>query len=221
MQYQGYAVVGHPGSFLTAKHFLQFHREYRRVLIVININPGTRGHHQLLRGQPFQVKCVSNPDLVIPAGVGKSIARITYAISDDATDGDSTDLEMRDDLGIEAVALSFIADGEVRIPATANGSVEFVEGSTFLRGDADSNGTVFALVDGLFILAWAFNGGPAPTCEDSVDIDDNGTVFALVDVLYLLEWSFSGGPVPPSPGVSTCGTDPTDDTLNCDNSGCP
>ena len=164
---------------------------------------------------------VSNPDLVIPAGIGKSIARITYAVSDDATDGDTTDLEMRDDLGIEAVALSFIADGEVRTPATANGSVEFVEGSTFLRGDADSNGTVFALVDGLFILAWAFNGGPAPTCEDSVDIDDNGTIFALVDVLYLLEWSFSGGPVPPSPGVSTCGTDPTDDTLNCDNSGCP
>ena len=90
-------------------------------------------------------------------------------------------------------------------------------GNEFLRGDADGSGTVFCLIDALFLLEWGFQNGPAPECLDAADIDDNGTVFPLVDALACLQWQFTGGPPPPSPGPSDCGADPdgSDDGVSC------
>ncbi len=85
----------------------------------------------------------------------------------------------------------------------------------FLRGDVDGNGDVFALVDALALLGWAFTGGAAPPCMDAADFDDSGAASALVDALALLGWAFTGGPPPPAPGPDRCGIDESDDNLTC------
>ena len=88
-------------------------------------------------------------------------------------------------------------------------------GTLFERGDFDGNGSIFALIDVIFLLDWQFNFGPAPTCMDAVDADDSGTVFPLIEALYLLDWQFNAGPAPTTPGPGDCGTDPTLDALDC------
>ena len=88
----------------------------------------------------------------------------------------------------------------------------------FLRGDANSNGSVDALPDALFLLRWQFAGGDEPPCMDAADCDDSGTVSAIPDALFLLRWGFEEGDEPPAPGTSECGVDPREepDDTNCD-----
>ena len=81
----------------------------------------------------------------------------------------------------------------------------------FRRGDATGDGVV-NLADPLFALAYMFQGGPEPTCVDTIDVTDDGQV-SLADPIYLLAYMFQGGPPPLPPGPSNCGLDPTDDTL--------
>ena len=84
--------------------------------------------------------------------------------------------------------------------------------SRFLRGDANSDGTV-NLSDAVFILSYLFQSGSTPSCLDSADVDDNGSV-EITDAIYLLAHLFLGGPAPskPFPGA---GQDPTQDSLIC------
>lgn len=91
---------------------------------------------------------------------------------------------------------------------------------SFRRGDADGNGSVLALIDGLFLLVWGFSDGPEPPCLDAADANNNGSVSALLDALYVLQWAFTSGPAPPSPGTATCGPDPEglSDGVGCDTS---
>ena len=98
-----------------------------------------------------------------------------------------------------------------------------LEGVPFLRGDADGNGVFNGLVDGLFILAFAFIPGSAvPLCMDAVDADDDGIFNGLLEGLYVLNFAFvPGNPPPPPPGVDACGIDPTADDLNCQIGSCP
>ena len=85
----------------------------------------------------------------------------------------------------------------------------------FRRGDADDNGVV-QLTDAIRILAFLFQGGPPPTCDDAADGDDNGVV-QLTDAIRILAFLFQGGPEPPAPGsTGDCGPDPTDDELGCE-----
>jgi hypothetical protein len=89
-----------------------------------------------------------------------------------------------------------------------------VVGQTFVRGDVDGNGIVNALVDGLFLLAYGFQGGPVPPCLEAANVDGSPNIVnALVDVLYLLAYGFQGGPPPLPPfGLNgapiDCGLDP-------------
>jgi uncharacterized protein (DUF3820 family) len=90
----------------------------------------------------------------------------------------------------------------------------------FVRGDADSDGTI-NLTDAVRILNFLFTGGVAPTCLDAADADDSGTL-AITDAIRILGWLFSGGvrPLPPSPSGGNyspgdCGPDPTVDGLDC------
>ena len=94
-------------------------------------------------------------------------------------------------------------------------------GRAFLRGDADGNGFVFALLDALFLLSFGFTGGPAPTCADAADADGNEVLFPLLDATYVLNYGLAGGPPPPAPGPDECGPDPEGDALDCaDPGGC-
>ena len=86
----------------------------------------------------------------------------------------------------------------------------------FLRGDADGDGTVNGLVDGLFVLNFQFiPGSPEPPCLDAADADDSGSVNGLVDGLFILNFQFAGGAPPPDPGPMSCGEDPTADATLC------
>lgn len=110
--------------------------------------------------------------------------------------------------GAEVVyATSFAANAIFEVEAGLSCGPEI----SFIRGDADGNGTFNALADGVFLLDHGFNGGPAPTCMSSADVDGNGVTNYLADAVYLLNHGFTGGPPPPPP-YPGCGED---DTMDC------
>jgi hypothetical protein len=85
----------------------------------------------------------------------------------------------------------------------------------YRRADTDDNGVV-NLTDAVFGLSALFLGNtPQPTCLDAADSDDNG-FFNLTDAIYTLQALFMGGTYPPAPGMEQCGSDPTNDALDCD-----
>ena len=86
-------------------------------------------------------------------------------------------------------------------------------GPTFKRGDCNADGS-FNIADAIFMLAALFSGGPAGTCQDACDGNDDGSL-NIADAIYVLAALFSGGPSPSAPGTTTCGEDPTTDTLDC------
>lgn len=81
----------------------------------------------------------------------------------------------------------------------------------FRRGDTDNNGSV-NLSDALVILNSLFQGAGTPACLDAADTNDDGT-FNLSDGIFLLGSLFQGSAQPPAPGTTTCGPDPSADTL--------
>ncbi|MEM7263003.1 MAG: hypothetical protein AAF488_13505 [Planctomycetota bacterium] len=101
-------------------------------------------------------------------------------------------------------------------PVTTNGAITVGittgGGPLFVRGDANSDGTV-DVSDGVFTLGFLFSGGDTPACLSSCDGNDDGGV-DVSDAVYILGFLFSGGD--PIPAPNTCGVDPTDDTLTCD-----
>ena len=93
-------------------------------------------------------------------------------------------------------------------------------GPTFVRGDANSDGSI-NLTDGVIPLLFLFSGGAAPACADAADTNDTGNV-EITDAIIIFSWLFTGGappaaPSPLSPGYSAeeCRGDPTDDALGC------
>ncbi|MCZ6795926.1 MAG: Kazal-type serine protease inhibitor domain-containing protein [Planctomycetota bacterium] len=83
----------------------------------------------------------------------------------------------------------------------------------FRRGDTNQDGIV-DLSDSISLLAWLFLGGPAPFCLDSGDSNDDGAN-DISDASWSLIFLFLGGPPPPDPGPFECGSDPTEDPLDC------
>ncbi|MGE4603247.1 MAG: hypothetical protein AAEJ65_10120, partial [Planctomycetota bacterium] len=58
------------------------------------------------------------------------------------------------------------------------------------------------------------------TCDDSADSNDDGDL-NIADAVNTLSGLFNNGPLPPDPGPTTCGFDPTSDSLECGTySGC-
>ncbi len=94
------------------------------------------------------------------------------------------------------------------------------EGPTFVRGDSNSSGTI-DLTDGIRTLNFLFTGGPAPTCMDAADASDDGQL-GINDAIQVFSYLFTGGAAPKDPGptnasypASDCGTDPSEDGLDC------
>ncbi|MEM7167597.1 MAG: hypothetical protein AAF581_19245 [Planctomycetota bacterium] len=85
-------------------------------------------------------------------------------------------------------------------------------GQLFVRGDSNNSAGV-DLTDAIYLLAYLFNSGTAPQCEDSADCDDDGSI-NVTDAVYLLTYLFNQG-TPPPPPFPNAGTDPTVDTLSC------
>jgi hypothetical protein len=83
-------------------------------------------------------------------------------------------------------------------------------GQSFIRGNADTEGTI-NLSDGVFTLNHLFLGGPVPPCLDAADADGNGKL-NLSDAVYLFNHLFLGGAPPPAP-YPGCGA--VEGTLGC------
>lgn len=95
-----------------------------------------------------------------------------------------------------------------------------VEGgnSSFVRGNcnfSDQGSMSVDIADAAAMVGFMFlNQFDAP-CEDACDANDDGLLDAG-DVVYLLNYLFVGGSShPPSPGPTSAGNDPTEDTLGC------
>ena len=109
-------------------------------------------------------------------------------------------------------------------PIFEDGLVEIVGGPSFIRGDANGDGSV-NLADAIYVLGFLFSGGPAPVCFDSGDPNDDGNV-DISDAVFLLDFLFTDGPAPlhPYPGCgldSTPSSNPTYTPCTIMPSGCP
>jgi hypothetical protein len=82
----------------------------------------------------------------------------------------------------------------------------------FLRGDVNADGEL-EIADAVFALTYLFASGDIPACQDSADANDDGVV-DIADAIATIWYFFRGkGPLPEPFGE--CGTDPTEDTLDC------
>jgi len=86
-------------------------------------------------------------------------------------------------------------------------------GAPFRRGDSNSDSTM-NISDPVFNLHYQFAAGPTPTCLKTADVNDDG-LLDLADPIFQLNYLFMSGPTPPEPLIE-CGTDPTADTLSCE-----
>lgn len=92
---------------------------------------------------------------------------------------------------------------------------------TFLRGDANGDGTVDGVADTIYILQYAFVGGPPPPCMEAADTDGNGQMEPLSDALYVMYYALASGPPPAAP-FPACAPDPaTSTSLGCVLPACP
>lgn len=91
----------------------------------------------------------------------------------------------------------------------------------FVRGDINVDDQLRP-GDAVSLLEYLFRGAEPPVCLDAADTNDDGRL-SLGDAVYLLRWLYLGGPslTDPSPSVvrsyplDDCGTDPTEDALDC------
>jgi hypothetical protein len=91
-----------------------------------------------------------------------------------------------------------------------------LQGADFLRGDANSDGTV-SIADAYFLVAHLMFGGWYPECKDAGDANDDGRLM-ISDAIAILSTLGLGDPLPePFPGA---GGDPTPQTsLGCESYG--
>ena len=66
--------------------------------------------------------------------------------------------------------------------------------ASYVPGDADGSGEI-DIDDVVFLIAYIFSGGPAPTPYVSGDADSSGDI-DIDDVVYLINYIFGGGPPP-------------------------
>lgn len=87
-------------------------------------------------------------------------------------------------------------------------------GTPFRRGDANGD-TLFDIGDAIAMLNLLFAGGSV-TCDDAADCNDDGMV-DIADAIKVLNVLFTSDTPPATPGPDNCGSDPTDDALECEN----
>ena len=83
----------------------------------------------------------------------------------------------------------------------------------FRRGDANSDGDV-DLSDAISTLQALFVGPGIFPCEDAADTNDDGAL-DISDVITTLVTLFQTAIDIPAPGPTSCGEDPTEDSLSC------
>ncbi|OUU26152.1 MAG: hypothetical protein CBC13_00795 [Planctomycetia bacterium TMED53] len=143
------------------------------------------------------------------------VATINYTGS---LPGSTPYLDFIDTLGQPVVqnVLATTAGSSVQ-PETEGPSVVVVIAEQFIRGDTNADGTI-DIGDPITLLGVLFGGETAIDCDDALDANDDGLV-DIADGIRILSYLFGAdGPLPPP---NQCGSDPTDDTLDCPSYPCP
>ncbi|MCA8959262.1 MAG: S8 family serine peptidase [Planctomycetes bacterium] len=156
---------------------------------------------------------------------GMTVAEIAYATNvaplAGNTDGALVAIGFDDTIAIAGAQNTVFGPGLSETPPLQGTLVHLVPSANpepqFRRGDLDGNGSDIA--DAIQMLGYLFQGGAQPGCLDAADVNDDGAV-NLGDPIALLGYLFQGSAPPPAPGPTTCGVDPTSDTLDCNDSGC-
>lgn len=110
-----------------------------------------------------------------------------------------------------SLAGSYLGTGRVR-----SCEIECIAGGRFRRADANGDGAV-NIGDPIWTLEFLFRSGRAPVCMDAADANDDGSI-DISDPILTLVSLFGGSPgftIPP-PGTKSCGDDPTQDGVSCD-----
>ena len=88
----------------------------------------------------------------LPAGIEQSIARYHFLTSENAVANTCTTLELTNGQGSSGLENIIIIAGFSETPDRVPGDICFVASSPFVRGDANSDGTIDGLTDTIFIL---------------------------------------------------------------------
>ena len=109
-----------------------------------------------------------------------------------------------------------IGTGESK-PATCEVFFVLDTGPEFIRGDANSNGSI-SLADAQTIWSYSVGAGAEIDCLDAADANDDGSV-GIPDGSLVSQYIFDEGDEPPAP-FPDCGTDDTadddDEDLGCE-----
>ncbi|MEM7260400.1 MAG: dockerin type I repeat-containing protein [Planctomycetota bacterium] len=209
-QSQGYAMaVAHdPGTL--------------NVLSVTNIlpfNPDFFSDNQYANGWSVGVVYSFLGTTTLPFGTPVDMFDVVYDTEPGFLTGQlqSVELTFSNALGSPPTTNVVVVSGSSIPVDFVHGSVTFLPGS-FLRGDVNAD-TLVDVADAVEALGILFiPSSEPPVCVDAADVNDDGA-FDISDAIYLLSALFiSGSPEVPEP--TTCGPDPTDDTLSCA-VGCP
>ncbi len=102
-------------------------------------------------------------------------------------------------------------------PETQGATVVIFISEIFTRGDANADGAI-DIGDPIALLGILFSGETPIDCDDALDANDDGLI-DIADAIRVLSYLFgSAGPLPPP---LQCGSDPTDDALDCPTYPCP
>ncbi|MBI4583045.1 MAG: SBBP repeat-containing protein [Planctomycetes bacterium] len=88
-----------------------------------------------------------------------------------------------------------------------------LEASNFRRGDINADGEL-DVSDPIVLLNYLFIGALEIKCIDAADANDDGAA-DISDAIGLLQYLFLSGSPPREP-FTACGTDPTPDSLDCE-----
>ncbi len=69
-----------------------------------------------------------------------------------------------------------------------------IGGCCAMRGDVNASGSI-NVSDLVYLVAYSFQSGPAPACEDEGDVNGSGSI-NVSDLVYLVAYSFQSGPAP-------------------------
>ena len=131
-----------------------------------------------------------------------------------AVDNVVTPLTWSENVGPVPVENLIVVNGTAITLQPESGSITLIPelGVAISRADCNSDGS-FNIADAVTSLDGLFNGGLI-NCVDACDSNDDG-LMNIADSVFSLAALFNNGILPPPP-FGSCGIDPTDDSLTCE-----
>ena len=132
----------------------------------------------------FDIKSQLESPEYLPAGSGPIIVIVFKVVS--WTTGTTT-IALD---GYDTTSPTFTGDGFDYAPVVINGDIII----SYLCGDANGDGSA-GVGDAVYLINYAFRGGPAPQPMESGDANSDGAS-NVADAVYLISYVFRGGPAP-------------------------